>query len=193
MNMNKHITEEMLIEIIEDELRNTDKNLILAIDGRCASGKTSLGKRLSEHFGANLFHADDFFLRPEQRSAERLEKPGGNFDIERFAEELINGINSGNSFSYRPFNCKTMSLSDEIHITKNKLNIIEGSYSCHPDIVRNYDITVFVTTDKEIQKERIIQRNKEKAPMFFEKWIPLEEKYFSYFGIENRCDYIINT
>ena len=40
---------------------------ILAIDGCCASGKSTLGQRLSQAYGCPLFHMDDFFLRPEQR------------------------------------------------------------------------------------------------------------------------------
>ncbi len=191
--LNKTITQNELIQIIEDMINRTTKNITVAIDGRCASGKTTLGNNLAEFFGANLFHVDDFFLRPEQRTAERFDIPGGNFDLERFSEEIIKGISSGTDFNFRPFDCKTMTLGEEINIKANILNIIEGSYSCHPDIADCYDIKVFVTTEKSIQKERILKRNADKAPMFFSKWIPLEEKYFSYFSIENNCDYTICT
>ena len=53
---------------------------LIAIDGRCGSGKTTLGQRLAELLEANLFHADDFYLRPCQRTPERYNEPGGNMD-----------------------------------------------------------------------------------------------------------------
>ena len=51
------------------------------------SGKSVLGQLLSEVYSCNLFHMDDFFLRPEQRTAERLAEAGGNVDRERFLEK----------------------------------------------------------------------------------------------------------
>lgn len=191
--MHINISEEKLISYIEETLSSSTKSIIVAIDGRCASGKSTLGKKLAVHFDANLFHADDYFLRPEQRTEERLKTPGGNFDIERFTEEIIKGIKSENDFFYTPFDCKSMTLADKASVRKNRLNIIEGSYCCHPQISKSYDIKIFVTTDKKTQTERIKLRNKDVAEMFFLKWIPLEEKYFSFFDIENNSDFIINT
>ena len=41
----------------------------LAIEGGSASGKTTLGKILAERYDCTVLHMDDFFLRPEQRTA----------------------------------------------------------------------------------------------------------------------------
>lgn len=191
--MKRNITENELISLIEAMLKTKNKDIIIAIDGRCASGKTTLGEKLKNKFGGNLFHADDYFLRPHQRTEERLALPGGNFDKERFREEIIKGVLSGKDFSYTPFDCSLMALGGKREVKRNKLSIIEGSYSCHPEISENYDMKIFVTTDKTTQESRIISRNSEKAPMFFSKWIPLEEKYFSHFHIEENCNYIIIT
>ena len=45
---------------------------IVAIDGKCTSGKTTLAAGLAEIFDCNVLHMDDFFLRPEQRTPERF-------------------------------------------------------------------------------------------------------------------------
>ncbi|MBR3768402.1 MAG: uridine kinase [Clostridia bacterium] len=181
------------VKIIDSILKTTEKNIIVAIDGRCASGKTTYARFLKEQFQCNVFHMDDFFLKPEQRTEERLAEPGGNVDRVRFYDEVIKGILSGKDFTYRPFECKSMSLGEEVSVKPSKLNIIEGSYSCHPYLRDNYDIKFFMTIAPDIQKERIYIRNKDKADMFFNKWIPLEEKYFSAFDISSECDYIIIT
>ena len=63
--------------------------LIVALDGRCASGKTTLAALLQQQTGCSVVHMDHFFLRPEQRTRERLEQPGGNVDYERFLACLL--------------------------------------------------------------------------------------------------------
>lgn len=181
------------LDIITEYAENSDRNIIIAIDGRCASGKTTFSEYLKKHLDCNVIHLDDFFLQPHQRTQERLDKPGGNVDIERFKEEVMGGIFSGKDYSFRPFDCKVMSLSKPVSVKAKRLTLIEGSYSQHPEIAEYYDLKFFITTTPEKQKERIIQRNKEKADMFFSKWIPLEEKYFEAFSIEQACDFIIST
>ena len=64
-------------------------NLVLAaIDGRCASGKTTLAAQLQQQFDGSVIHMDHFFLRPHQRTPQRYQEPGGNVDRERFLEEF---------------------------------------------------------------------------------------------------------
>ena len=38
--------------------------VLVAIDGKCTSGKTTLASKLTEIYDCNVFHMDDFFLRP---------------------------------------------------------------------------------------------------------------------------------
>lgn len=178
---------------IDKMLRQKDK-VTVAIDGRCASGKTTLARMLKNLYDCNIFHADDFFLRPEQRTEKRLSEPGGNFDFERFYEEIINGISKGSGFSYRPFDCEVMALSDEIKVKKKKLNIIEGAYCMHPGTGDVYDIRVFVDIKKNAQIKRIIKRN---APIlhdrFFNEWIPMEETYIEMMDIKSKCDIVFDS
>ena len=39
------------------------EHVFVAIDGPCASSKTTLARNLNERFGGNVLHMDDFFLR----------------------------------------------------------------------------------------------------------------------------------
>lgn len=50
-------------QVIEAIEANTQEYIVIAIDGRCASGKTTLANKLAQHFHANVFHMDDYFLR----------------------------------------------------------------------------------------------------------------------------------
>ena len=72
--------------------------VIVAIDGKCASGKTTLAAELAEIYDCNVFHMDDFFLRPEQRTQQRFAESGGNVDYERFREEVLFPLLSGSYY-----------------------------------------------------------------------------------------------
>ena len=77
-----------------------EKNfVIVAIDGKCTSGKTTLASKLAELYDCNVFHMDDFFLRPEQRTPERFAEVGGNVDYELFLEEVRLPLKSSKTFS----------------------------------------------------------------------------------------------
>ena len=163
------------------------KPFLVAIDGRCASGKSTLARALASRLDANLFHMDDFFLRPEQRTPQRLATPGENIDHERFLTEVLLPIRAGAPFSYRPFSCSSMSLEDPVTIHPKTVSIIEGSYSCHPLLRDHYDLRLFLTVPPEEQMRRLRERDGDYAEVFREKWIPLEEAYFSDCCVEACC------
>lgn len=171
------------------------KPLIIAIDGRCASGKTTLAAAIQEKTGCNVIHVDVFFLRKEQRTQERLEEAGGNIDYERLRDEVLIPLSREGKCAYRRFDCKSMSLSEEkIVIEPNHFTVVEGSYSCHSELWKYYDFRIFVNTVQEKQLERIERRNgAEAVSVFKNRWIPLEEKYFSAYRVAERCDMRIDT
>ncbi len=174
---------------------STDKDaLLIAIDGRCASGKTTLSSYLKEVFGCNVIPMDHFFLQPHMRTEERLSQPGGNVDYERFLTEVLLPLTKGEPFSYRPYNCHMQQLDDAVSITPSSITIIEGSYSCHPTLRKHYDYCIFLTTSYENQLQRILLRNGEDVlNVFKEKWIPLEEMYFKEMDIMAQCNNILTT
>ena len=169
-----------------------EKDLVLvAIDGNCASGKTTLANKLAERYDCNVLQLDDFFLRPEQRTAERFAQAGGNVDYERFGSEVLEPLRRGETFSYRPFDCRTMTLREAVAVTPKQLNIIEGSYSLHPYFGDAYDLRVLLTVAPEVQKERILQRPAFLHERFFQSWIPMEHHYLEALSIPQTADLIL--
>ena len=115
--------------------------VLVAIEGGSASGKTTLGELLQNVYGCPVFHMDDFFLRPEQRTEARFAQPGGNVDLAPY-----------------------------------------------------YDLSVFLSISAEKQRKRILKRNAPAhAKQFFDRWIPLEQRYFDALDVRNRCDLILSA
>lgn len=180
---------------IVSEIKKIGKaNVIVAIDGRCGSGKTTISQEIQKLIDCNVFAMDHFFLRPEQRTPERLATPGGNVDRERFVKEILPYLKENKVVTYCPFNCRTQQMDGEVTVQPKAVSIIEGSYSCHPELAGEYDLTVFFTVSEDEQMRRIVKRNGvEGAKMFAERWIPLEERYFGEFGVEDSCDVVFDT
>lgn len=160
----------------------------IAIDGVCGGGKTTLGGALAERYACNLFHMDDFFLRPEQRTPERYAQAGGNVDYERFRSEVLEHLADREGLTYQPFDCSIMALGEPREVPYRRLNIIEGAYSCHPYFGDIYQVRVFVDLSAEEQRARILARNgEEKWKRFENEWIPMENRYFETYGIREKC------
>lgn len=170
--------------------------VMVAIDGPCGAGKSTLGESLLSEFsnqGYALFHMDDFFLQPLQRTPERLAQPGGNVDRERFLSEVLQPLKAGYAFDYHRYNCHTGEMLPEKALPC-RIAVIEGVYSLHPELRGYYDLKVFLDIDGEKQRERLVHRvTPEQYRRFVDEWIPLEERYFKTLNISEAADLILHS
>ena len=181
-----------LLSAIDRRLKQQER-LIAAIEGGSASGKTSLSALLSRIYDCTVFHMDDFFLRPEQRTAQRLAEPGGNVDRERFYEEVLKPLTRGQTVQYQRYDCHSQKLQAPVEIAPKPLTIVEGAYSMHPALADCYDLSVFLRISPELQRQRILKRNGPEAERFFSVWVPLETAYFEAMDPAGRCDLVLEV
>lgn len=175
-----------------DRALSRQERVTLAVEGRAAAGKSTLAAWLGELYDASVFHADDFFLRPEQRTEARFAQPGGNLDRERLEAEVLRPLSRGEPAVFRPFDCHTMSLRETVAVSPRRLNIVEGSYSFHPKLAYCYDLSVFLDVTPATQRRRLLARNGQAgSARFFERWIPLEEAYFRETDARQRCGIVL--
>lgn len=171
----------------------SSRAMVIALDGRCASGKTTAAKALERILGAGIVHMDDFFLPGGLRTPERFAQPGGNVHYERFREEALPFLHSAGAFHYRRFDCGRMELGEERSVRAGKWRIVEGAYSCHPVLGDYMDLRVFSDIGQKEQLKRIRGREGEAAvEAFAKRWIPLEEAYFQEYGILERSDIVLS-
>ena len=175
-------------ERIDLLLQSQKDTVLVVIDGMCGSGKSTLGEALRKKYDCNLFHMDDFFLQPYQRTLERLAQVGGNVDYERFAVEVLKPVGTGKTFSYGVFDCSRQRMGYRVQVPGKRLNIVEGAYSAHPYLGDAFDLAVFLELDEELQRERLLKRNGPvRLERFITEWIPKETAYFEAFSIRDKC------
>ena len=184
---------EKIVALIDKAL-DEEESIIVAIDGNSGAGKSSLADFLYRHYDCNVFHMDDFFLQPHQRTAQRFQEPGGNIGYERFQSEVVDNLKANKEFTYRVYDCSKASLTEWISVLPKKINIIKGVYSMHPLWNDLLDIKIFLTLKSDMQLERIQKRSGEgMLKRFIQEWIPLENKYFEFFRIAQQCDLVIHN
>ncbi len=174
------------MEQLIQRLKNLAKDkayFVVAIDGRAASGKTTIALKLQKALSANVIHIDDFFLPKEKQNLKII---GGNIDFSRLKEEVLNQLSQ--SVSYHRFDCRVQEFSKKIDLPFKKVILIEGAYALHPTLGKYYDYALFVSVSKETQVRRIGLRNPENKEAFFTCWIPLEEQYFKAYHILEKCN-----
>jgi uridine kinase len=175
-----------------DELMLSREHVVMAVDGMCAAGKSTLAALIKKVYRCPVIPTDHFFLPASLRTPQRLGEPGGNIDYERFAEEVLPALKENRGFDYRVFNCGTMSFGKTVHIRPSRLHLVEGTYSLHPRFSGLYDLTVMLEISPEEQKMRIRQRNSpQMAVRFLTEWIPLENQYFKDTQTAKRCDLVV--
>ncbi|PKM40176.1 MAG: uridine kinase [Firmicutes bacterium HGW-Firmicutes-9] len=176
------------------ELLQSRNRVLIAIDGMCCAGKTTMTERLGELLDANVFHLDDYFLQPHSRTPGRLNQPGGNVDVERFLSETLLPALRGETAQVRKYDCHKDRVLPPVAISPKKVILVEGAYSLHPLLAPYYDLKVFCRIDPQLQLQRILKRNGKAALKVFEsRWIPLENKYFEALDIISQCDIIIDS
>lgn len=181
-----------LIKELEKKL-TINPYLVVGIDGRAASGKTTISKYLKEYFDATIIHVDDYFLPSIRKTEKRLKQPGGNFDYERMEKEIFHHIND-EYFHTNHFNCTTQELRVKEPTKRKNLVIIEGVYSLHPRFQPYYDYKVFIDIDKELQYDRILQRSNQNMLIRFQnEFLPLEELYFTSCKIKDTVDLLLKN
>lgn len=181
-----------LFDILAEQT-NRGKSLVIGIDGRSGSGKTDLAAFISEIYNCNILHMDDFYLPMEQRPQNWQEIPGGNMDLERFAQEALLPAKRGEKIHYRAYDCQTGRYRETRVLPECMLTLVEGSYCQHPSLREFYDLTVFVTCPGKVQAGRLQEREGAHYKAFEEIWIPMEERYFESFAVEQNSQIVIHN
>ena len=168
--------------------------VLVALDGRCGSGKTTLAAQLARQFPQSItVHTDDFYLPPASRVANWEQIPCANMDLERLRAQVLTPARAGQAIPYRAYSCRAGAYLPEQCFAPQPLVIVEGSYSHHP-LLRPYEtLRVFVTCTKAEQTRRLQAREGARYADFAARWVPLEEGYFAQYGIAESADFVVET
>lgn len=182
------------IEIVEKMI--SEKGLgnhgIISIDGPCGSGKTTLATELNEKYSYNVVHMDDFYLPFQKRDKNWMNIVAGHMDFKRLIETVLLPYKNRQKTNYVSYDCHSDKYLKSIPIDLDKIIMLEGSYSSHPELSDYIDVKIFMDIDSKEQISRLTKRNPKTVDKFISMWIPFENRYFEESSIRKESDKVLN-
>ena len=166
--------------------------LVLGIAGGTGSGKTTLMKRITEHFGdvVTVISHDNYYKRRdeltyEERCLINYDEPAA-FDTDLMVEHLAL-LRQGIPIDCPVYDFTVHNRSDDLlHIVPRQVVIVEGILIFADEALRELmDIRIFVDTDADVRLCRRIKRDVNKRGRSLESVLtqyqttvkPMHEKY----------------
>jgi uridine kinase len=174
-----------LDRLVGDRRHQVSRPVLVSLDGRSGTGKSTLAAELAErHHGRTVFSDDfwtggddDYWLArsPKQRSEEAI-------GWRRLRREALEPLIAGHTTSWHPFNWNTgQGLSD--HRTRcdpAPVIVLDGVYSTRPELADIVDISVLLTLDDDLRRSRLLAREgAEFMRCWHSIWDPAEDYYFT--------------
>jgi uridine kinase len=196
--MTEYITSvEKLITAIQQKSAVRRKPIIVAIDGRSGTGKSTLANAVASRLDATILVCDDFYsggddsewlaYSPQQRVAKCI-------DWQRIRTEVLEPLLNGKRAIYRPFDFKVGKglAANTIAVMPAPFIILEGAYSARPELADVIDFKILVEFPDEARRQRLIQRE---GNSFMQTWHTIwdaaEDYYFEQVRPPSSFDFVI--
>ncbi len=180
-----------------EKLSEDKSPLLIALDGRSGTGKSTLSKQIASKVGAAVIEGDDFysggsFEQWDKRSPK--EKAALCIDWERMRVEALEPLLTGRTATWHPFNWQTNIGLAEYSITCKpaRIVILDGAYSSRPELADLIDLSILVQLPDATRRERLKGREQ---GSFMEKWHDVwdeaEDFYFKHVRPPSLFDLVI--
>lgn len=179
------------IELVESAAGNGPPVLV-GIDGRSGAGKSTFAAVLAEAISGRIVEGDAFFaggvnLRhdtPEQRADACIDRPK--------LRSVLEALQAGRTAAYREFDWDAFdgSLSKElITVASGRVIVVEGVYSCHPDLADLFGVKIKLQICDELREQRLREREGSIGP-WERQWHEAEDWYFSHLAVDMHFDLV---
>lgn len=180
--------------------------LVVAIDGRSGSGKSTVAEAVAQDIDAVIVPCDDFFAAnvsdaewdrrtPEQRAADAI-------DWRRLKREAIEPLRTGRPARWLAFDFLAGPRSDGTYplqrtpreFAPKPVVLLDGAYSARPELADILDLSVLVEAAPATRQARLAAR--EAADFLREwhvRWHSAEEYYFGHVRPPSAFDLVLQT
>lgn len=181
-----------------DALRSLGLPVIVAIDGKSGSGKSTIGLELARRSGGAYIDQDDFYSGGEIEQWSLLEASDRwdrCIDWRRVRSELLEPLRNGIPASYIPFDWDVMAMGEgaPIEIALAEVVILDGTYASRHELQDLIDLSVLVILDEDTRRNRVKERDgADWSEEWFRVWNEAEDCYFSFIRPEEHFDLVIS-
>lgn len=186
----------------EIDRRQIDRStpLLVALDGRSGTGKSTLARIVAALVAATVVESDDFYAGgtdADWAARSVPERIAQVIDWRRLKTEVLVPLRAGRTATYHPFNFKTgCGLAPEpVRCEPAPVIILDGVYSGRPELADLVDLAVLVEMTKDAERRhRLIAREGE---MFMTAWHAIwddaETAYFAEVRPRDTFDLVVTN
>lgn len=157
------------------------RTLLVGIDGRGASGKSTLARALeSAADDLDIVEFDDFYRPSAEHRARPDSEIGGNFDWRRLRDQVLAPLDRDEPGEYQRYDWPSDTLADWHSVPVGGVVLVEGNFSTRAELIDFYDYTVWIDAPRELRLERGVRRGGENTrDRWLTEWMPEEDAYVS--------------
>ena len=174
-----HLAIERIIALSE-----TNSPIVVAVDGRSGTGKSTLSAWIAARVGATLVDQDDFYAGGNIHDWRRLsppEKADRVIEWRRVRDEVLQPLRGGLPARWHPFDWEAMEglAAEPIMARPADIVLLDGAYSSRPELGDLIDLSILVVLADGVRRERLRQREGEAVIAEWHAiWDEAEEYYF---------------
>ncbi|MBO0795762.1 MAG: hypothetical protein J2P36_33135 [Ktedonobacteraceae bacterium] len=193
-------TDKIIFEI--HRLLQHKNPLLVALDGRSGTGKSTLAQTIASRVESAIVVGDDFYAGGNDDAWSGFsarEKVAKVIDWQRMRAQVLEPLLAQKTASWHPldFQLETgwVGWKDEtVSLAPAPLILLDGAYSTRPELADLVDLAILVEADDKARRERLVTRE---GQSFMERWHklwdPAEDYYFTHVRPRSSFDIIVSN
>jgi uridine kinase len=181
--------------LIQQAARARSGPLVVAIDGRSGTGKSTLAAALAQRLGATVVEGDDFYAGgtgidgdpPQSRAARCID-----WQTQR---RVLAALRRGQGAQYNAFDWDAFDGSlraGPTTVAPGAILLLEGVYSARPELHDLVDLRILLTLPDAVRLDRLIARERQIGP-WETQWHEAEDWYFANAAPPSAFDLVIDS
>ena len=176
------------------------KPVVIALDGRSGTGKTTIANLIAKQFAGIVIGFDDFYPGGTNEYWDNLD-PGERMDQvidwKKLVETVLRPLLDKQHVSWHPFDVATCAGPASFTEERDpaQLIILEGQYSNRPELRSLIDYKILVrAADDSVRRQRLVSREgSDFMDDWHPRWDPAEEFYYRELSPDQVFDAIITN
>lgn len=196
----------VLIERVRSEFVDRGNPLFVGLDGRSGTGKSTAAAALVRRLGsvATVIDGDDFYAGGSAATWDgrtTAQKVAQVIDWHR-QRVVLQDLHERGAAVWHPFDWESPDWDSDqsplsiepIHAVATPVVVLEGAYSCRPELHDLLDLRVLLEVSSDIRRRRLLEREGEEYRTDWEsRWSAAEDHYFGTVMPAHRFDLVVDT